>query len=61
MGVITKLDYSGHFYAFKGLFLMSRYRMGDLFYLFIYLFIYFLGGGGGGGGLLKFQIFFGGA
>ena len=29
MGVITKLNYiKGHFYAFQGLFLKSRYRMG---------------------------------
>ena len=50
-GVITKLDYRGHFFAFLGQFLRSRYRMEDIFGLLE--FQIFLG-------CLKFLIFFGG-
>ena len=37
----------GQFYAFYGIFLRSRYRIGDIFFL-----------GGGGGGVAKISIFF---
>ena len=40
--------FRGHFYAFWGIFLRSRYRMRDIFFW-------------GGGGVLKIQIFFWGA
>ena len=50
---ITKLDYRGHFYAFQGLFLRSRYRMGDIFWVAKISFFLW-------GGCLKFLIFFGG-
>ena len=41
----NKTIFRGHFYAFLGLFLRSRYRMEGFFFL--------------GGGVLKFQIFLG--
>ena len=37
----NKTIFRGHFYAFKGLFLRSRYKMGDIFGLV--KFKYFLG------------------
>ena len=52
-GVLTLLDYfRGHFYAFYGLFLRSKYRMGDIFGV-AKISNSFLG-------CLKFLIFFGG-
>ena len=36
------------FYAFKGLFLRSRYRIGDIFWVAKISFFFFFGGGGGG-------------
>ena len=37
--------FGGHFYAFRGIFLPSRYRMGIFFFFFFW----------GGGGLLKYK------
>ena len=60
----NKILFKGHFSAFLGLLLKSRYRMGVFWgvakisnilggflkFLFFFLFFFFGGGGGGGGG-----------